>query len=157
MPRVVDLDVDGACVKRYTLTSHSRRPWRIEPMPLIRIARAAIALALLINVVTAARLLPPVTPHDRLTITVMSTLALLEAVAFAVVSSRRGSARALVYVLGAFGLVVSCMHVWMFVAGVPDNPPPSVLIPTLVQMLALASAAGLSLVAHRRPTVAPAS
>jgi hypothetical protein len=127
------------------------------PVRLIRIARIAIGLALVINVVTIALLLPPVTPHDRLTIGVMGTLALVQAIAFAVVSSRRPSARALVIVLGAFGLVVFCMHVGMSIAGVPDNPPPRVLVPTLIQMLALATAGALALLWHRRTGAARAA
>jgi hypothetical protein len=120
-------------------------------MSLLQWARLALGIGILATIAFAVQLpFPPATPHERTTAAIFGTLLVLQAIAVVALPTRRGSARALVYLLGAVGGGALILHAPQLTKSPSEGPPLSALVMLLLNGLALAIAAGCTLAEQRR-------
>jgi len=120
-------------------------------MTLVRLARVALAFALVLTIVFAASLpFPPMLPHERVSFGILASLFVVESVALALLVRRRALAQALVYLLGFFGVMGMVTHLSQLARGELGNAPVWSLVLVLLLSVFLVVAAGLTLVDERR-------
>src|SRR6185369_5267182 len=120
-------------------------------MTLVRLARIALAVALLFTVFVAVTLpFPPSGSHERMTWVIFGTVFVLEAVAMIMLSSKHVLPRVIVYALGVFGFAVAVSHLLLLARGETGGAPMRTVYFVITLSVALFVAGALTLVGHRR-------